>query len=127
MTVTNAAIETAVRQLEDRGFEVTRCDDVKYAVLILEAYRLPPGWSKTETRLLLKLPASFPNGKPDMFWTDEDLTLASGGEPSKAQVFEVICGRRWRRFSWHPQGWTPGKDDIHTFLEFVDQRLAQRK
>jgi hypothetical protein len=127
VAVANAAIDAAVRELEDRGLTVTRCDEGGYAILILEAYPLPPGWSKTETQLLLKLPLSFPNGKPDMFWTGEDLTLADGGEPEKAGVVETMCGKGWRRFSWHPQTWTPGKDDIHTFREFVDRRLAQRK
>lgn len=127
MAESNAAIDAAVEELESRGFKVTRCAEKNYASLILEQYELPRGWSKSRTRLLLRLPVSFPNGKPDMFWTDDDLTLANGAEPDRARVFENICGHRWRRFSWHPTTWTPGKDDIHTFLEFVDRRLAQRK
>lgn len=127
MTVANAAIDAAVVELEDRGFTVTRCEESGYAVLILEAYPLPQGWSKSEIRLLLKLPVSFPNGKPDMFWTDKDLTLADGSDPEQAQVVETICGSEWRRFSWHPQSWTPANDDIHTFLAFVDRRLSQRR
>jgi E2/UBC family protein E len=125
--ISNPGIDDAVAQLEKRGFRVTRCEHEGYAVLILEEYAVPPGWSKRATRMLLKLPVSFPNGKPDMFWTDRDLTLAGGAVPDRADSFESIGGASWRRFSWHPQTWTPGKDDIGTFLEFIDRRLAQRK
>ena len=127
MSFSNAAIDSAVAELEGRGFQVTRCHESGYAVLVLHSYPVPSGWSKPEISLLLRLPRSFPNGKPDMFWTDDDLTLSGGCEPDRARVFENICGNRWRRFSWHPQAWSPGRDDIHTYLEFVDRRLAQRK
>lgn len=127
MTISNAAIDEAVDQLEGQGYEIRRCSERGYTVLILTAYPLPDGWSKAATDLLLKLPASFPNGAPDMFWTSEDLTLANGAVPVKGDVIELACGRRWRRFSWHPKSWSPATDDIHTFLQFVDRRLAQRR
>jgi hypothetical protein len=60
-----------------------------------------------------------------MFWTDEDLTLPDGKAPQNADVIETYFGKRWRRFSWHPQKWNPGADDVRTYLEFVNNRLAK--
>jgi Prokaryotic E2 family E len=125
--VGNAVIDREMEELREKGFSVARSVSVKLVILIIEGYPLPAGWSKDATQLMLKLPVSYPNGKPDMFWTDEDLLLAGGGVPHKGDVIEEVNGKKWRRFSWHPKSWTPGCDDIHTFLAFVDQRLAQVK
>lgn len=125
--IENAVIDQATEELRSAGLEVSRCDVEKNAILLIDRYPLPPGWNKSETQLLLMLPPSYPNGKPDMFWTDDDLTLASGDEPEKATTFENHCEKRWRRFSWHATKWTPGKDNIHTYMAFVDRRLAQLK
>lgn len=124
---TNPAIEEAVAQLDQDGLRVSLHADGDYAVLILDEYSVPAGWSKSRIRLLLKLPLSFPNGNPDMFWTDQDLRLADGREPEQAQLIEAILERSWRRFSWHPSTWVPGRDDIRTYLAFVDRRLTQLK
>ena len=60
-----------------------------------------------------------------MFWTDTDLVLAGGQVPKNADLIETILGGQWRRFSWHPQNWNPGADDLCTYLEFVNDRLAK--
>jgi hypothetical protein len=93
--------------------------------VVLHAYRLSPGFSRSETDLLLRIPLSYPNGRPDMFWTDADLTLASGGIPRSADHIEPALGKSWRRFSWHPRNWNPGVDTLRTYLEFVNARLAK--
>jgi hypothetical protein len=122
------AIEAIAEELRGQGWRVSTGADGSFDVLMIENYRLPSGWSKKETTLLLKLPRSFQNGgKPDMFWTETDLTLEDGGVPDRGNTIEHIIGRQWRRFSWHPKSWTPGIDDIHTFLEFVAHRLSIRR
>jgi hypothetical protein len=93
--------------------------------LVLHSYPLPPGYNKATTELLVKIPASYPNGRPDMFWVDEDLLLKDGRCPRSADLIETILGKKWRRFSWHPQGWNPGTDNLRTYLEFVNARLAK--
>jgi len=93
-----------------------------YVHVVIERYALPKGYSKPGTRLLVKLPASYPNGSPDMFWTDADLRLASGGFPEKARP-EPVGGETWLRFSWHPKGWNPGRSNLATYLEFVEHRI----
>jgi len=88
-------------------------------------YAVPPGYNAPTTTLLLRFPLSYPNGQPDMFWTDPTLTRADGGNPQNADQFEEPLGQRWRRFSWHPQRWNPAKDDLRTYLEFVNTGLAR--
>jgi hypothetical protein len=60
-----------------------------------------------------------------MFWTDKDLVLVNGAVPKSAELIETTQGKEWRRFSWHPQKWNPGVDDLRTYLEFVNNRLAK--
>jgi hypothetical protein len=96
-----------------------------FANLVFRSYRLPSSLNKINTDLLVKIPLSYPNGRPDMFWTKTEVLLKDGRVPRSAEAIETILGRQWRRFSWHPQAWNPGVDNIFTFLEFVKDRLRR--
>ena len=82
-------------------------------------------YNKTSVCLLLKLPLSYPNGKPDMFWVNQDFLLKDGRVPRSAEVVEACLGQPRRRFSWHLSSWNPGADNLRTFLEFINNRLAK--
>jgi hypothetical protein len=114
-----------VEELRREGYSVDLIEAEGWANVVFHGYRVPPGYSKASTELLLKFPISYPNGRPDMFWTDEDLTLAGGQIPLNADTIETPLGKRRRRFSWHPQNWNPGVDNLRTYLEFVNNRLAK--
>lgn len=60
-----------------------------------------------------------------MFWTDVGLGLKDGQTPRSADHIEEALGKQWRRFSWHPQNWNPGVDNLRTYLEFVNNRLSK--
>lgn len=107
------------------GYSIDLTAEGGYANVVICGYGVPPQYSKSTTDLLLRLPMSYPNGKPDMFWTDTGLTLKGGGSPQQANVIESYLGQQWRRFSRHPQGWNPGSDNLRTYLEFVNARLAK--
>lgn len=120
--------EQLVREVEElrmEGYSIDLTAEGGYANVVICGYGVPPQYSKSTTDLLLRLPMSYPNGKPDMFWTDTGLTLKGGGSPQQANVIESYLGQQWRRFSWHPQGWNPGSDNLRTYLEFVNARLAK--
>lgn len=130
---TFGAVSTLPKQLDEEienmrneghTVEVIEADGLIY--LIFKDYPLPKGYNKSTTPLLLKVPLSYPNGNLDMFWTDPELHLEGGGSQASTSE-EVILGQRWLRFSWHPQKWNPGKDNLKTFLEFVNRRLGQLK
>jgi|SRR5438105_531241 len=114
-----------VAELRGKGVEIELTEADGWANVVIQKYFVPAGYSKSSTKLLVKSPLSYPNGRPDMFWTDEDLTLAGGKIPQNADNIETPLGTRWRRFSWHPQNWNPGTDNLRTYLEFVNNRLAK--
>jgi hypothetical protein len=119
-------LEDEIQTLKNGGMEseVKEADGLIY--IIIESFPLPRGYNKPCTRVLLKIPLSYPNGNPDMFWTDPDLRLISGASQANTNI-EAIFGKPWLRFSWHPKKWNPGIDNINTFIEFVNRRLVQLK
>jgi hypothetical protein len=120
--------EILTRELEalrERGYFVEALEAEGYIQVLFHGYKLPAAYTKTSTELLVKLPMSYPNGRPDMFWTDVDLGLNGKDMPNQSNVIETILGKKWRRFSWHPQNWNPGRDNLTTYLEFVNSGIAK--
>jgi len=115
-----------IEKLRIRGQEVEVYEDSGLILLVMKEYSLPQGYNKATTNLLLKIPLSYPNGNLDMFWTDPDLHLQESNGQANTTI-ETILGGQWLRFSWHPQKWNPGVDNLFTFLEFVNRRLMQLK
>ncbi len=123
----SSAVQHEVEELRKQGLAVSLVEGQDgFIHVILENYSLPSGYSVQSSKLLVKLPASYPNGMPDMFWVDEAVRLANGSLPDRANP-EAVNGNTWLRFSWHPARWNPGNDTLLTYLEFVNRRLEQRK
>lgn len=114
-----------VAGLREAGYKVDLIEGDGVVNIVLDNYPLPPVYNKQSTKLLLRIPISYPNGNPDMFWTDTDLLCANGQTPTKADSLENYIGQNWRRFSWHPQGWNPGTGNLYMYLEFVNHGLAK--
>lgn len=121
-----AHLAQEIETLKQEGFKVTGFKSEGFFNLVFEDYPLPPGYNKSKTKLLLKAPLSYPNGNLDMFWVNPDLRLEGGGSPASTSE-ETALGEKWLRFSWHPKKWHPVKDNVKTFLEFVNRRLGQLK
>jgi hypothetical protein len=114
-----------VEELRKGDLEIDLIDRDGLANLILRSWPIPPSMNKDKSDVLLRIPLGYPNARPDMFWTDEDLLLKDGRVPRSADSIEEILDRRWRRFSWHLQAWNPGRDNIRTYLEFINCRLRR--
>ena len=113
-------------ELRREGHRIDLVEADGWANIVFHDYAVPAGYTKQSTDLLLKFPLSYPNGRPDMFWTDEDLLLLSGGRaPQNADTIETALERKWRRFSWHPANWNLSRDSLRTYLEFVNARLGR--
>ena len=108
---------------EGRRAELTEAEGM--ACVVFSEYPLPRGYTRAASNLLLMMPPSYPNGKPDMFWVEPEIVLAGGTVPRSADSVETHLGRQWRRFSWHLTSWNPAVDDLRTYLEFVNSRLAK--
>ncbi len=86
--------------------------EVEASILILPGHELPPGWSHTETDILVETPAQYPSVPPDNVCARADLTLSNGQLPGNNQGVRELAGRRWLQFSYHVEAgdWRPDED-----------------
>ena len=110
-----------IEQLE-RKPEIT--EDGGVINLVFRDYSVPSGYNSPATDLLVRIPLSYPDAGPDMFWTSPSLTLASGAAPKAAESMETYINHQWRRFSWHTN-WRPTTDNLHGYLHFIRWRLER--
>ena len=117
------------KELEDlRGdYTIEVIEDPDLINLLFKGFGLGEGFSVSSCDLLIRVPRSYPDAGPDMFWTNPEVTLTNGQPPQSAEQFEDYVGRRWRRFSWHRQTWNPQIDDMVAYIEFVRRRLREKK
>ena len=110
-----------IAELELRP-EIT--EDGSVINLVFRNYPIPPGYNSSSTDLLIRVPRSYPDAGPDMFWTSPSLTLANGAEPQSGNSIETYLDRQWRRFSWHII-WKPTVDNLAAYIHFVRRRLER--
>jgi len=121
-------IQSDIDALKEQGWSVSgELMGDGFVHVIFDQFDLPAGFTPSTTKLLIKVPQSYPNGHPDMFWVDEGVRLSNGNVPEKADQLEQIHEQTWRRFSWHPSKWNPGEDTIRTFIEFVRVRFNRKQ
>lgn len=94
--------------------------------LVISEYELPAGFQPQRVQLLLKLPPSFPDAAPDMFWVFPQVRAPNGRLP-RATSAERLLGQEWQRFSWHlaPGAWKPGSSTLRDFLRCVAARFQR--
>lgn len=108
--------QVAVRELPGVGRLVT-----------VPGVALPSGWSKASTAVHFVAPDGYPFSRPDCFWADADLRLASGAIPHAANITTPVPGTGegglW--FSWHLQEWNANRDDLMSWFAVVMNRFAK--
>lgn len=118
------------KELEELKLEHTIAisEEGDWINLIFSQFALGEGFTRPTSDLLLRIPRSYPDAGPDMFWLDSALTLIGGAVPQSAEAIEgPYAGRMWRRFSWHRTGWNPSIDNVHGHLEFIRRRLREKR
>lgn len=97
-----------------------------WTFLVISGYRLPRGYEPDSVQLLIKLPPTFPDAAPDMFWL-WPAVRAPNGSPPRATSAERLLGEEWQRFSWHlaPGGWAPGVSTLRDYLRCVAARFQR--
>ncbi len=113
-----------VKEIEQLELKPEITEDGSVINLVFRKFPIPPGYNSPAADLLVRIPLSYPDAGPDMFWTDPDLTLANGAVPQFGHVLETYMGQQWRRFSWHTT-WKPNTDNLHGYMHFVRRRLEQ--
>jgi len=102
-------------------------EDADFVTVIFKNFPLGNGFDMSHSDILLRVPKSYPDAGPDMFWTDPNLHLAGGQIPQSAEAIENHLNKPWRRFSWHRQAWNPSVDNMHGHMEFIRKRLREKK
>ncbi len=110
-----------------KSFEVEIIEDDQNVNLVFKDFPLGDAFNVPKSDLLLKVPKTYPDAGPDMFWTDTVVTFADGRIPQATELIEVNLGRQWRRFSWHREAWNPTFDNMHGHIEFVKARLRKNE
>jgi|ERR1700676_1007969 len=87
---------------------------------------LAPGWSKATTTIGFIVPTGFPMQRPDCFWADADLRLASGAMPSNTSFNAAFGFTGWLWFSYHPQDWDV-RCSLETYFHLIQARLAEAR
>ncbi len=119
-------LEREIAELQ-RTLNIAVQEDSSYVNVVFRDFALGPGFNVASADLLIRVPRSYPDSGPDMFWTDPSVVLPDGREPQGANVREQYLGREWRRFSWHRSRWDSVADNLFSYLEFIHHRLAQRQ
>jgi len=108
--------------------EIEVHEDQNFIYLVLSSFPTSDLYQPALTTILLQVPRPYPDAGLDMFWADESVRLRNGNIPQAGDVVEMYLGRRWRRFSWHPQfggsgKWDPNIHNIRTYLAFIRRRF----
>jgi len=119
-------LEKEIEELRSE-YSIDVIEDAEILNVIFKDFPLGEGFNLERTDILLRVPRSYPDSGPDMFWTHPTLTLANGQVPLNADALESYVSKQWRRFSWHRQSWNPSVDNIHGNMEFIRKRLKEKK
>ena len=74
--------------------------------VIIDQFPFPAAYVPCTAKLLIILPAGYPNANLDMFRTISDVKLTDGRWPRNADNREIYDGVSWQRWSRHfNSGW----------------------
>jgi hypothetical protein len=121
-------VEDDRRFLDGSGYRYDVVPEDGMTCVVLHDVRLPPGFDRETTDLLVRLPPAYPDAQPDMFWCDPPLKLGSTGiEPIGTDIRENFVGRAWQRFSRHiaPGAWRPGQDNLQSWVRLIVEDLSR--
>jgi len=122
----DAHLERLKQRLPAAGWTDTQGQGL---LVTLPQFPLPPGWNRAATDVYFLAPSGYPLARPDSFWTDGDLRLASRPEalPQNTQFNPAgvpqMASKLW--FSWHLEAWDPNRDDLISWVASIRTRLGR--
>ncbi|MEW6453895.1 MAG: multiubiquitin domain-containing protein [Pseudomonadota bacterium] len=96
--------------------------------LLIHGYRMPSGYTVSNTELAIEVPPTYPQAALYGFYAYPPLARTSGGAIPSTQLRGTIRGREFHGWSRHrgaSDPWNPAKDNIATHLALVDAALAK--
>lgn len=95
--------------------------------VVIREFALPPGFDRSQSDLLLRLSAGYPDVAPDMWWFDPPIKRADGQAIPATEVVEQHLSRRWQRWSRHFSNgqWQSGIDGLESYLALIRRELGR--
>ena len=113
--------------LLEKGYQFEERIDTNGNGLIIRNWLLPVGKFNMHTSdLLILIPNGYPEVRPDMWYFNPALLLASSnGLARQTQANINFEGKIWQRWSRHfpSNEWRSGIDGIHTYLKKIQVAL----
>ena len=120
--------EREISILKQRYGELDRGGDLSW--VLFKEFRLPSGWNREQTGLLVLIPAGYPTSPPDNFFVSNGFRLADGNLPANYSENQTVLGVSWAQFSFHAKEWRPSGDlndgdSLLTFMLAVERRFKE--
>lgn len=118
---------TDIACLAERGIEYSVSMEANMTCVVIPGYRLPTGYDRATSDLLLRLQAGFPDVPPDMWWFSPAIRRSNGGVIQATEVIERHLGKDWQRWSRHFNAgqWRSGVDSLESFLALIRKELER--
>lgn len=113
--------------LAERGIEYSVSAEANMTCVVFPGYKLPSGYNRATSDLLLRLQPGFPDVPPDMWWFNPAIRLADGRAVQATEVIERHLGKEWQRWSRHFNAgqWRSGVDSLESFLALIRRELER--
>ena len=94
--------------------------------VVFPSFELPPGFTTTESDLLVRLGAGYPDVAPDMWWFSPAVQRTDGAAIPATEVTESVLGRSWQRWSRHFEAgvWLSGTDTLQSYIALIRTQLT---
>jgi Prokaryotic E2 family E len=118
---------TDIACLSERGIEYSVSMEANMTCVVIPGYRLPAGYDRATSDLLLRLQAGFPDVPPDMWWFSPAIRRSNGTVIAATEVIERHLGKDWQRWSRHFNAgqWRSGVDSLESFLALIRKELER--
>lgn len=101
--------------------------------IIFQDFKIPKGWNRDSTEILILIPPGYPVTPPDNFYVPIGFRLKSGTMPQSYSEGQHHLSRDWGVFSVHVQKetWSPSSDilqgaNLLTYMMVVvEKRLKE--
>ena len=127
MSVATSIVESQLTDLRKvyPGAAVVELPDGS-ALVTVPGVAMPSGWNQSRTTVAFLAPTGYPMARPDCFWADTALRLASGNVPGNANI-QPLPGSGEQRlwFSWHLAQWDAHRDSLLTYVRVIQGRFAR--
>jgi Prokaryotic E2 family E len=113
--------------LAERAVNHSIIPEANMTCVVFRDFSLPPGFNRSQSDLLLRFSAGYPDVAPDMWWFDPPIQRKDGKRIPATDVIEQHLGRSWQRWSRHLAAgqWRSGVDGLESFLALVRRELER--